>query len=501
VAIVEAQIGLPWPKLLAQSAGGGIVLAIDAPTRGVALLVRATDDATQMKLIETLTSLVRQDAANKGGPDPVKSGEYRSIRAYALDRAKYAVFDRWLVVTNQDELGKQIVDRWLDSTPGSLADDDSFRRAKAAAAGQALAWGYVSTTMVRKSGVAQQLFGGKADNPAAEVLLGGLLSTLQHTTHLTASLTLDANRLILEVSSPLDRAWAGEARAHFFGADGTGTAPALPLADPLLLAVGAYRDLSSMWLRAGDLFDEKTNEELAKADSGLTTLFGGKDFGEDILGALRPEIQLVAVRQAFAAGQPAPAIKLPAFALSAALKDPARMQPELRRTFQSLIGFLNIVGAMNGQPPLDQEMEKSETGQIIIARYLPDPNAKDPGALKINYNFSPTIAFEGERFVVSSSEQLARRLVASTATARPADDAGRVTNTDAAFRFDVLRDVLSDNRPQLVAQNMLSEGHTKEEAEKEIGMLLELLGWLDAATLRLDSTARDLRLSVSVTIK
>jgi hypothetical protein len=32
------------------------------------------------------------------------------------------------------------------------------------------------------------------------------------------------------------------------------------------------------------LFDKQTNEELAKTDSGLSTMFAGKDFGEDILG-------------------------------------------------------------------------------------------------------------------------------------------------------------------------------------------------------------------------
>ena len=45
-----------------------------------------------------------------------------------------------------------------------------------------------------------------------------------------------------------------------------------------IVSLSSYRDVSAMWLRAGDLFNEQTNEELAKADSGLTTLFSGKDF-------------------------------------------------------------------------------------------------------------------------------------------------------------------------------------------------------------------------------
>ena len=124
-----------------------------------------------------------------------------------------------------------------------------------------------------------------------------------------------------------------------------------------------------MWLRAGDLFNEQMNDELAKADSGLTTLFGGKDFGEDILGGSRK----------FRSSSPSnslprdsrPAIKLPAFGLVADLKDPAKMQPELRRTFQSVVGFLNIVGAMNGQPQLDLDMEKTDAAQFVTSSYIP----------------------------------------------------------------------------------------------------------------------------------
>jgi hypothetical protein len=301
---------------------------------------------------------------------------------------------------------------------------------------------------------------------------------------------------------PFDRAWAGEPREHYFGPQGLGAAPPLPATGDLLLALSTYRDVSGMWLRAGDLFDEKINDGIAKADSNLTTLFGGKDFGEDILGALRPGLQIVASRQAFAAGQPVPAIKLPAFALLATLKDPVRMQPELRRTFQSLIGFLNVVGAMNGQPPLDQEMEKTANGQIIVAKYLPDAASKDSLAQRIHYNFSPTIAFEGERFLIASCESLARQMLSPVAALAPSGIApDRITNTNVSVHFQVLRDILADNQAQLVAQDMLREGHTKEEAEQAARTLFDLIGSLDDATLRLDSSARDLRLEVRIALR
>jgi hypothetical protein len=74
-------------------------------------------------------------------------------------------------------------------------------------------------------------------------------------------------------------------------------------------------------------------------------------------------------------------------------------------------------------------------------------------------------------------------------------------NSSGLLHFDKLQETLRDNRSQLVSQNMLNEGHTKEEAEKQIGVLLELVGYLDQLGVSLDTTAGELRLSVDVGLK
>ena len=84
------------------------------------------------KLIETLANLARLDAKNKGNPEPVKTVDYRGIKVYAVEKNKFAVVEDWLVVTNKDELGKQIVDRFLDKPKTSLAADAQFAKAHAA---------------------------------------------------------------------------------------------------------------------------------------------------------------------------------------------------------------------------------------------------------------------------------------------------------------------------------------------------------------------------------
>jgi hypothetical protein len=501
VALVESQMGLPWRKIVGQSTGGGIAFALDAKTQGVAILARATDPATQAKLIETLVNLASFDAKNKGTPNPVTTGDYRGIKTYGTDKFQVAAAADWLVVTNKDELGKKIVDSFLDKPQDSLAADAQFANAHSAASASTTVWAYANTAALRDAGLAKKLFGGQADNALAELIFGGVLSTLRQTPYVTLGLDVSDRQVRLSASAPHDRAWAGESREYYFGAQGKGVAPPCLVQGDTIVSLSAYRDISAMWQRAGDLLNEQSNEELAKADGGLTTLFGGKDFGEDILGALRPEIQLVVARQEFASGQLTPAIKLPTFGLVAELKDPDKMQPELRRTFQNLIGFLNVVGAMNGQPQLDLDMEKSEAAQFVTASYLPDPNAKDQLGAKINYNFSPSIAFAGSRFVVASTKAMAHILATAVATDRPSDDAAPLVNTDAVLHFDALRDILTDNREQLVAQNILTAGHSKTEAEREISAVLDLVGWFDRLLLSLDTTSSELHVSLDVALK
>jgi hypothetical protein len=501
VAIVESQMALPWRKLVAQALGGGVSVAVDGKTKGVSLLARGADKSIHAKLLETLANLASFDAKSKDKPDPVKRDEYRGIKVYKVDKSYFAVVEDWLIVTNNDDFGKEIVAGFLDKPEKSLANDAQFAKGRESAGPDAAAWAYIHTTAIRDAGLAKKAFGGQAENPLAELLFGGILGTLKHTPFVALHADGANGRLRLEASAPYDQAWLKDGREYFFGADGKGAAPPTLKIDDTILSVSSFRDISGMWLRAGDLFDERMNEELTKADSGLTTLFGGKDFGEDILGAIKPELQLVIARQSFADAKSAPAIKLPAFGLVAELKDPAKMQPELRRTFQSMIGFLNIVGAMNGQPQLDLDMEKTDTAQFVTANYIADPTAKEGEPAKVNYNFSPSVAFVGGRFVIASTKALAHALATASPIDRTTTESDRVVNADGLVELGPLRDILADNRQQLVTQNMLKEGHTKEEAERDVGVLLELIGWLDRMEFSMETTQNELRITLDTIMK
>jgi hypothetical protein len=507
VALLEVQMGLPWREVVRRGLGGGLGIAFDQETGGVVLLAKSTDGSTHAKFAEALNGLVALDAQNKGKDKPVAVSEYRGQKVYSVENVWVATAGDWLVATYGRESLDRIVDRILDEPDDSLAEDAQFAAARKAANPSAVIWSYVNTAAVRDAGMASQAFAERTENPLAEILLGGIVSTLRQTPYVTLDLALGDDSIQISAAAPHDRSWAGDLREHYFGPRGLGAAPPQLDVDDAILSVGAYRDISAMWLRAGELLDEQANEKLAKADSDLSTLFAGKDFGEDVLGAFGPTLRLVLTRQTFAEGRPAPAIKLPAFALAADLKDAAESQPELRRTFQSLIGFFNIVGAMNGQPQLELSMEKSDGLELVTASHLEDKEAADPRKLRLNYNFSPSVAFANGRFVLASTRELAVALATAPATksatesTAATEDASRVANSRAELRFDALRATLADNREHLIAQNMLEKGHSRAEADQEIGILLDIAQWFDRLELQLDTTPESMQASANLVLQ
>jgi len=67
-----------------------------------------------------------------------------------------------------------------------------------------------------------------------------------------------------------------------------------------------------------------------------------------------------------------------------------------------------------------------------------------------------------------------------------------------ALNSDVLHAILADNREALIAQNMLEEGHTRKEAEKQIDALLALLKFAGDATAELATGERSLQLELAL---
>ena len=499
LTLFEFAIGDKIDSLANKLTANGACVAIDKKTQGVVLLTNAESDEWLEEYLQRLIKLARTDAKNKGEPDPIRQADYRGLRGLEYQNVVISNLGSVLIVTNKSELAKDIIDRTLDATVDSLESNIRFQQATKSICDQPVnetsvhfARGFLDLNELREAGVAKELLGEKTHDFAGELLLGGLLASLQKTSFASGCLMLEPSSISVRTQVPYEIEWNKEFRTFFVGPDGKGFAPSIPVAG-VLASVSAYRDVSQMWRRAGDLFDEKVNDQLAQADSTLTTLFSGKDFGSDILGAIEPQIQIVASEQVYAPGV-APIIKLPSFGLVAKLKD-VSMKKELKRTFQSFVGFLNVAGAMTGSPQLDLDTESIEGVQYYSATYLRETDRKYEGGLPIQFNFSPTLAFKNDIAIVASTLSFAKQM-SIFPVAKAVEDAneGGVArvgetvsqdNTVVHVNVDALRSVLESNRQPLIAQNILEKGHSKSEAENEIGILMSVLSLLQSAKLSL----------------
>ena len=495
----ELQIGADWRPAIEALTAKGIYAGYDGATQGAVLLVHGKDEATMENFRAKILEMTRLSGGEKG--EPV---EYRDLLIYRLEKGGVVVVRDWLVVTNKSELWKSVVDRLLDSgeenasldEAATLAGNTDFLAAQKTRRNDSHAWGFANLNAVREADGAKKVFEGKAENPLAELLIGGIQSTLKQSPYLTADLKVASAGIKLLFSTPWQSDWIPEERAYFFGPDNDGSAPALPEVPGTLMTLSTYRDFSQMWLRAGDLFDEQTNDQLAEADSNLSTVFAGRDFGEEILGSFEPQMGLLVVRQSFENKTPVPAIKLPAFALVMKLRDSETMRPELRRTFQSAVGFFNIVGAQQGNPQLEMDMQKNGNIDLITSRYLPEKKDKDSTSAPIIFNFSPSVGFMGDRFVLSSTAELAQQL--SEAPSLETQQTG--VNTSLQLFVPAISESLADNREQLISQNMLQEGHSREEAEAAIGLVFEIVRCFKGAALNLERADQQLSLRLSLEV-
>ncbi len=494
----EANMEQAWQQAIATLGDRGITAALDSSNGGVGVLLHSSS----VEALERFYNFVLAVQLLQG--KAATQGEYREFTAHSVkENLKMVRMHDWLLLTNKSEFGKAVIDRYLDRGEDSLSKSEGFQQAwkiaKANATDSRLVSGYVNVEHIRQAGIAKEFYRERVENLLFEVLIGGVLANLKNTPFASLALDLKSDVASLQVAVPHKREWESP-REYYFGSPQLAAAPNMLDVGDRLFALSAHRDLSQMWLRAGDLLTDKGNDELAVADTQLTTFFAGRDFGEDILGALQSDLQIVGKTQNFEGVLPQPAIKLPSFAVQFKMKDAADTQPELRRVFQSLIGFFNITSAMNGQPQLDLGIETPAGAQLVTATFVPKRDQRENREAAIQFNFSPTLAFAGDRVILSSSTELARELVATGDNAARKEAAEPMpTNTIAKLDVASLGKILQANRTQLVTNNMLEKGHSEESAAAEIDLVLEIVSYFRTAQLSLDVS--DTALKVVTTIE
>src|SRR5262249_24756726 len=119
--------------------------------------------------------------------------------------------------------------------------------------------------------------------------------------------------------------------------------------------IGSVRlrcDLASFWHIREQFLSTKAVSESAQFAGFMAILFAGKDFGEDILPEILPDVEIVVARQSYEPGNRVPKVKIPAFAAIYRLKNPATLGPLLEVAFQTTLGVTNADRGQKGMMPM-----------------------------------------------------------------------------------------------------------------------------------------------------
>ncbi|HVR73763.1 MAG TPA: hypothetical protein VMT52_05500 [Planctomycetota bacterium] len=432
--------------------------------------------------VEASLDLVRKLLGKYGLPtEGVKSTHAdRSIETYG-DKVSLVSAGSVLAISNSMGAVESVLDLASGKSTRSVSRSPGYRKAAGAFLARSIVIAAVRPQFLPNFKVPE-----KADNALGSLVAGGWLGAIGSSEFLAASLGLEGGSLELKVSS--------------FGPDGAQEAGAkdryrsfYPEVIPdrveerlrkrgVLAFTRITRDLAQWWGDREDLITPGAVGGLIEFAQVMSLAFGGRNFQDEVLPELGSTILLVARNQEYKgmAEKPAPAI--PGFAVIFQLKNAKEFGEDMETAFQSIIGLINFDRAQKKKEGgMTMRLKPEKVGDVSLYTVVLKSLGKEekPG---IEHNFTPSLAVVGSRVVLGSSGELTKVLIeeltalgdprpASAGKTTPRGGAADVIQVDARAALSIL----SANKDVLVANSMLKEGKTKNEAEGEIQMALDVL--------------------------
>jgi hypothetical protein len=323
----------------------------------------------------------------------------------------------------------------------------------------------------------------KTSEPLTALLLGGIFEPLRQSKWL--AMTLDAHDHSVVLRATADGSIGRrEGLASFAWPAGPGEDVLPNLAVPRrMAAVTLYRDLHAFYASKDKLFPERT-AGLIFFENMMGIFFTGRDLTEEVMAETKPQVRLVVAEQAYDPAIGTPEIQVPAFAMVLRLRNPEKSGEMVEEAWQKVVGLMNFTRGQKAEPGLIIDRDSYEGTRFTLG-YFSAKGEKSKTGLPVRYNYRPAIARFDDSLVLSSTDGLAKDILAvlkqeKQATPRP-QAAGGVVELDGPR----LAAVLDVNRKALVQQNMVEKGMTQEQAESQMNDLIALLKYLGQTRLEL----------------
>ncbi|GEM_PF-4463594 len=488
---IQRHSGRPFLEVLAEASARRIAVAVEPVSQTVLVILKGKDAATVERLSRSLQKTIQQYTQQRNLPLEPAQTQYQGVSVYSVGSKVYwAHTQQWFFASNSPQGIQSALDRLRGEEEDHLGRTEDYRKARALVGQSATGWGMLRTAPLLLLPQVQQALTGKHREIGAELLAGGVMEVLARAPVVAIRLDAQSQHLRMSVHVPYD---PGKVRPHrrWFFAPAKERGGGLLRPPGTILSLTIYRDLAQWWKQRERLFRPEALGAFDEAEGNLGLLLGRVDLEEDLLQHLGPRIRVVVARTAFPPKQ-TPQLKLPAAAVIFSLRDP-QVGQALLVGYQRLVSLINITGVQQDIQPLLLGSQTYRGVPCYVARFVVPSDAKLPRET-LYYNFSPSAAVMDRWFILSSHEQLLKKLIDQLQN--QGDTPAQGLNTAVELDLKQLAAVLEDNRATLVAQTLLQEGTPLPQAQKQTDLFLQLLRRLNRAALRLRVEERQLVLEL-----
>ena len=478
ISYLETQTGTDWRTGLRELLGRA-VLAID--TSGGAVLVLDTQNE---KLLNQLEGIIRQfattEAENQNQPERVSSRVQAGLKTWSLGpNEAHAIVTNRLFLANRAEPLHRVLG--LSAAKGqSITSSPYFRVAAAEVGSDAVARVFLNLGSLKDApGVKKAL--ADPGNPVAMLLLGDNKEALRNANWLALGAYVRDGKLILRTFTD-GKAPESAKAASFCRPNGAeeGVYPDLVVPGNIT-SLSLFRDLRSFYAAKDDLFPERTSG-LVFFENMMGIFFSGIDLTEGVLGQLKPDIRVVVAMQKYDPAIGTPQVQVPAFAAVLHLRDAQKFGETVEEAWQKALGLVNFTRGQKALPGLVIDRDSHAGVKYTVSYYRP-PTEKETAPVEPRYNYRPSFARVGDYVVISSTDGLAKDLIDALKkeSAKPVKPS-QAGHTLGEIDGEQLRAILAANRENMVQDNMLKKGDSREKAENDVAFLLAALGFVDKAT-------------------
>lgn len=483
IRFLEMQLGVDWQTGLKKLLGDGITAAV-LPGGAFVLMVDAADGQLLSKLSNTILTFSGNQASQ-----PLASRDCQGTAIWTLKPdSHFAQLGSRLVFSNTSAGVEAMVKAHGQPPEGALVNAPHFQAAqKAAGSGQGATL-YVDLQTLKQNPDIQQGL-SKSTEPMQALFFAPIREALLQANWLMLSAQGSGRQLTIQARAD-HPGTAGDASLDFAHPGGSDQGASEGIQVPGLVAgMSLYRDLFKFYSNKDRLFPERTSS-LIFFENMMGIFFSGRDLTDAVFAELKPDIQLVVAEQQYDAARGIPNPRLPAFALVFKLRHPDTFALVMEEAWQKAIGLINFTRGQQAQEGLIIDRPIHESIKFTTANFSRAAYAGQK-TLPANFNFQPSLAVVKDYMIMSATDQLARDLI--DALSKESDDSPRPVlagqHSRLTLRAAPILALLEANRDNLIRQNMLEKGHDRQQAEKEIGTLLFLLGYFDEASLTMERQA------------